>query len=169
MARVSELGLTIDAVVHTHAHLDHFLASGEIKRRTGATLHLHAADKFLWDALETQCQFFGIPYQPAPDPDQWLEHEQPLETCAGSCIHTPGHTPGSMSFHFPDQDLLIAGDTLFMGSVGRTDLPGGDSRELTRSIQERLYRLDEATRVIPGHGPTTTIGQEMRHNAFVRA
>jgi glyoxylase-like metal-dependent hydrolase (beta-lactamase superfamily II) len=169
MAAVEKLGLTITALVHTHAHLDHFLAAAEIKRQTDARVYLNKGDKFLWDTLEQQCRFFGIPYQPAPAPDHWMEHEEPLSCGAGTCIHTPGHTPGSMSFHFESEKILIAGDTLFMGSVGRTDLPGGNSRELKNSIRQRLYTLDESTLVIPGHGPTTSIGSEMRNNAFVRA
>lgn len=168
MATVHELGLKIVGLLHTHAHLDHFLAAGEIRRQTGAPIWLHQSDKFLWDALEQQCRAFGVPYTPQPDPDHWLEHEQPLE-CGGSCIHTPGHTPGSSSFYFADARLLIAGDTMFLGSVGRTDLPGGDPRAIKSSIQQRLYSLDEAATVVTGHGPETRIGHEMRHNAFVRA
>jgi glyoxylase-like metal-dependent hydrolase (beta-lactamase superfamily II) len=168
MAAVTELGLKIVGLVHTHAHLDHFLAAGAIRAQTGAPIWLHQGDKFLWDALEQQCHSFGVPYTPQPDPDHWLEHEQVLE-CGGSCIHTPGHTPGSSSFYFADAKLLIAGDTLFLGSVGRTDFPGGDPRAIKASIQTRLYSLDEAATVVTGHGPETRIGHEMRHNAFVRA
>ena len=168
MAIVEQLGLKIEALIHTHAHLDHFLAAGEIRRRTGAKVCLHPEDKFLWDALEQQCLRFGVPYTPVPDPDHWIEDEQDLE-CGGSCIHTPGHTPGSTSFYFEDSSLLIAGDTLFMGSVGRTDFAGGDARQLKQSIQQRLYKLDESAVVIPGHGPETSIGHEMRFNAVVRA
>ena len=168
MAAVAELGLTITGIVHTHAHLDHFLAAGDIRSKTGAPIGLHRGDRFLWDALEQQCRAFGVPYTPQPDPDFWLEHEQELD-CGGTCIHTPGHTPGSSSFWFKDAGLLLAGDTLFLGSVGRTDLPGGDSRALQFSIQTRLYKLDENAVVVTGHGPETRIGQEMRHNAFVRA
>jgi len=168
MATVDELGLKIIGIVHTHAHLDHFLAAGEIRRQTGAPIWLHRSDQFLWDSLEQQCNAFGVPYVPQPNPDHWLEDEQDL-SCGGRCIHTPGHTPGSSSFYFEDANLLIAGDTLFLGSVGRTDFPGGDSNLLKQSIQQRLYRLDEAAAVVTGHGPETSIGQEMRYNAFVRA
>jgi len=168
MATVAELGIKVIGIVHTHAHLDHFLAAGEIRRQTGAPIWLHRADKFLWDSLEQQCTAFGVPYTAQPDPDHWLEDEQDL-ACGGSCIHTPGHTPGSSSFYFEDAGLLIAGDTLFLGSVGRTDFPGGDARLLKQSIQQRLYKLDEAATVITGHGPETNIGREMRSNAFVRA
>jgi len=168
MAAVTELDLKITGIIHTHAHLDHFLAAGEIRRQTGAPIWLHRSDKFLWDSLEQQCQAFGVPYTAQPDPDHWLEHEQNLDH-GGNCIHTPGHTPGSTSFYFENQDLLIAGDTLFLGSVGRTDFPGGDQRLLRQSIQQRLYCLDEAATVVTGHGPETSIGREMRSNAFVRA
>jgi hydroxyacylglutathione hydrolase len=168
MAAVRELGLTITGIVHTHAHLDHFMAAGDIRRHTLAPIWLHRSDKFLWDSLEQQCAAFGVPFTPQPDPDHWLEDEQAL-ACGGLCIHTPGHTPGSASFYFKDAKLLLAGDTLFLGSVGRTDFAGGDSRALRHSIQQRLYRLNEEAVVVTGHGPETSIGQEMRHNAFVRA
>ncbi|HMB58782.1 MAG TPA: MBL fold metallo-hydrolase [Xanthomonadales bacterium] len=168
MATVKELGLDIIGIVHTHAHLDHFLAAGDIRRATGAPIWLHPSDKFLWDSLEQQCTAFGVPFTPQPDPDHWLEHEQDL-ACGGRCIHTPGHTPGSASFYFEGARLLLAGDTLFMGSVGRTDFPGGDQQALKQSIQQRLYRLDESAVVVTGHGPETSIGKEMRSNAFVRA
>ena len=154
-------------ILHTHAHLDHFLASGKIKEATGAKLSLHQEDSFLWDMLEDQCSMFGIPYEPAPPPDHWLEHEE--ETLLqGCCLHTPGHTPGSMSFLFEEEKLLIAADTLFQGSIGRTDLWGGDFNTIETSIREVLYKLDEATTVITGHGASTTIGREIRTNAFVR-
>ena len=168
MATVESMGLKIIGIIHTHAHLDHILAAGEIQRQTGAPVWLHRSDKILWDSLGFQCKMFGIPYTPVPDPDHWIEDEQELE-CGGYCLHTPGHTPGSTSFYFEDSRLLIAGDTLFQGSVGRTDFEGGSAGLLKKSIQQRIYKLDETATVITGHGPETTIGQEMRHNAFVRA
>jgi len=168
MATATELGFKIVGIIHTHAHLDHILAAGEIHQLTGAPIWLNRSDRFLWDTLELQCRMWGIPYSPVPDPDHWIEDEQDLE-CGGCCIHTPGHTPGSTSFYFEDSSLLIAGDTLFQGSVGRTDFEGGDAAMLKKSIQQRIYKLDESAAVITGHGPETTIGQEMRFNAFVRA
>jgi len=168
MEMVESMGLRIIGIIHTHAHLDHILAAGEIHKKTGAPVWLHQSDRFLWDSLEQQCGMWGIPYSPVPEPAHWIEHEQDLE-CGGSCIHTPGHTPGSVSFYFEDSSLLIAGDTLFLGSVGRTDFPGGDAAQLKKSIQQRIYCLDESAAVVPGHGPETNIGQEMRFNAFVRA
>lgn len=168
MATVASLQLKISGIIHTHAHLDHILAAGEINKQTGAPIWLHRSDKFLWDTTEQQCRMWGIPYSPLPDPDHWIEDEQELE-CGGCCIHTPGHTPGSSSFYFENAKLLIAGDTLFMGSIGRTDFEGGDAGLLVQSIQQRIYTLDEAAAVVTGHGPETTIGREMRFNAFVRA
>ena len=167
---LADLDLQLVDIFHTHAHLDHFLASGKIKEATGARLSLHQQDSFLWDMLEEQCGMFGIPYEPAPPPDHWLEHEEEIQIqqIRGQCLHAPGHTPGSMSFLFKEEDLLIAGDTLFQGSIGRTDLWGGDFRTLEKSIREVLYQLDEETRVITGHGESTTIGSEIRTNAFVR-
>lgn len=169
MDAVRRLGLTIDAIIHTHAHLDHILAAGEIHRQTGASINLHKDDLFLWNDLERQCRMFGVPYTPVPAPTGWLEHGLELDTLSGACIHTPGHTPGSICFHFAAAELLVAGDTLFFGSVGRTDLPGGDTRQLVDSIRNRLYTLDENTRVVTGHGPATSIGHEMRSNPFVTA
>ncbi|HKW86801.1 MAG TPA: MBL fold metallo-hydrolase [Nitrospiraceae bacterium] len=168
---VRDLDLTVVSILHTHAHFDHFLASGEMKKATNATLCLHPDDRKLWEMLEIQCRMFGVPYVPVPLPDYWLHDEEKLVVggIEGIALHTPGHTPGSMSFHFPAEKLLLAGDTLFQGSIGRTDLWGGDFDAIERSIRERLYSMDEATRVITGHGPETMIGIERESNAFIRA
>ena len=170
LERLVELNLHVERIIHTHAHLDHFLASGKMKEATGAKLALHREDLFLWDMLEDQCRMFGIPFEPPPPPDQWLENEEEIDLndLQGKALHTPGHTPGSMCFLFESQKLLIAGDTLFQGSIGRTDLWGGDFKKIEKSIQEKLYTLDEETSVITGHGESTSIGHEMRANSFVR-
>jgi glyoxylase-like metal-dependent hydrolase (beta-lactamase superfamily II) len=168
---LQQLSLTVTHIVHTHAHFDHFLASGEMKKATGADLCLHQADEELWTMLETQCRLFGVPYVPVPPPDHWLIDEEPLGVgrIAAVALHTPGHTPGSMSFHVPSERLVLAGDTLFRGSIGRTDLWGGDFDAIERSIRERLYSLDDETVVVTGHGPETVIGLEKEMNQFVRA
>ncbi|MBI4401151.1 MAG: MBL fold metallo-hydrolase [Nitrospirae bacterium] len=168
---VRDLGLTVVSILHTHAHFDHFLASGEMKKATGATLCLHRDDRELWEMLEVQCRLFGVPYVPVPQPDYWLQDEEKiiLGGIEGVALHTPGHTPGSMSFHFAGEKLVLAGDTLFRGGIGRTDLWGGDYDVIEQSIRERLYTLDEATRVVTGHGPETQIGLERDSNPFVRA
>ena len=171
LERLVELNLQVERIIHTHAHLDHFLASGKMKEATGAKLALHREDLFLWDMLEDQCRMFGIPFETPPPPDQWLENEEEIDLndLQGKALHTPGHTPGSMCFLFESQKLLIAGDTLFQGSIGRTDLWGGDFKKIEKSIQEKLYTLDEETSVITGHGESTSIGHEMRANSIVRA
>ena len=168
LAVAGDLDLNIVGIVQTHAHLDHIMAAGQVQERTGAPIWLNPADRYLWDGAEQQCRLWGLPYSPLPAPEHELAHGTTLEFGC-RCIHTPGHTPGSVCFHVPAAELVIAGDTLFLGSVGRTDLPGGSSAQLRASILEQLYTLDDATRVITGHGPETTIGQEKQYNAFVRA
>jgi len=167
---VQQYGLTVSHILHTHAHFDHFLASGEIKRATGAALCLHQDDLDLWKNLELQCRMFGVPYVPVPMPDYWLKDDE--KVLVGQvfvvALHTPGHTPGSMSFHLPHEMLVFAGDTLFRGSIGRTDLWGGDFDAIEQSIREKLYSLDDATAVVTGHGPETEIGWEKESNQFVR-
>ena len=168
LAELDDLGLKVVAIYHTHAHLDHILAAGAIKAKTGAPIHLHQDDRFLWDMLEQQCRMFGVPYTPQPDPDAAIDDEQDLGCCGGVAIHTPGHSPGSTSFWFGDAKLLVAGDTLFRRSIGRTDLWGGDFDLIEKSIRERLFSLDENATVVTGHGPDTTIGEEREENPFVR-
>lgn len=169
LQEVQDLGLTVVSILHTHAHFDHFLASGEMKKATGATLCLHPDDRELWNILELQCRMFGVPYVPVPPPDYWLQDEEKviLGGVEAVALHTPGHTPGSMCFHFSTERLVLAGDTLFQGGIGRTDLWGGDSNAIERSIRERLFSLAEDTRVITGHGPETQIGFEKEYNPFV--
>ena len=165
------LGMTVTRILHTHAHFDHFLASGIMKKATAAALCLHEDDRELWNMLEVQCRAFGVAYTPVPPPDYWLTDEEKLQVgeVTAVALHTPGHTPGSMSFHFPAANVVLAGDTLFRGSIGRTDLWGGDFDAIERSIRERLYTLDESTLVVTGHGPETEIGREKATNQFIRA
>jgi glyoxylase-like metal-dependent hydrolase (beta-lactamase superfamily II) len=166
---LAKSALKVVAIIHTHAHLDHFLASAEIKKVTGAPLYLHEADKPLWDMADMQAQMFlGTSIPPMPDPDYYLKDDQALDVANGIAMHTPGHTPGSMSFWFEEHNLLVAGDTLFKQSIGRTDLPGGSYEEIEKSIRERLYTLNDEAIVITGHGEETTIGDEKQGNMFFR-
>lgn len=179
LGRLSELGLTVETLLHTHAHLDHILATRAVKEATGARIHLHEEDLSLYQGLLDQAQrlmLMGMPLTRPDEPlpvDSFLRDGDAIATgeLEVEVLHTPGHTEGSCCFGMPhpEQDLLIAGDTLFRGSIGRTDLPGGDPGKIVRSIKERLYTRSEETRVITGHGPDTTIGFERRGNAFVRA
>ncbi len=157
------------ALIHTHAHFDHILAAGAIKDATGAPIRVHRDDWLLWQALEAQCAWFNVPYHPLPDPDTTLDDEEMLNCCDGVALHTPGHTMGSMSFWFASHKLLIAGDTLFKGSIGRTDLPGGNFEQLAHSIRHRLYNLADDAMVITGHGPPTSLAHERDTNPFIAA
>lgn len=169
MSKLAENNLAAIAIIQTHAHLDHVFACGELKARTGAPIYLHQNDLFLWENVEMQAQAFGVPFEPVPEVDHWLNDGDTLPVLAGTVIHTPGHTQGSVCFYFEAQKLLVAGDTLFRGAVGRTDLWGGDFNVLQSSIREKLYVLAEETTVVPGHGSDTTIGVEKRQNSVVRA
>ena len=164
---ITKYNLEITDIIHTHAHFDHIIAAGEIQELTNASIGLHKEDKFLWDMLETQCEMFGLPYKPIPEPDYFISDGKELSCCSGVVIHTPGHTPGSACFWFESEKLLIAGDTLFRRSIGRTDLWGGDFDAIQKSIKERLYTLDEEALVITGHGAETILGEEKSENPFV--
>jgi glyoxylase-like metal-dependent hydrolase (beta-lactamase superfamily II) len=159
--------LDVRALVHTHAHLDHIAATRDIKEATGATIRLHPGDRWLYDNFRMQAMMFGWKVRDVLPVDAALAHDETVAfgKRAVQVIHTPGHTPGSVSF--VADELLIAGDTLFRRSIGRTDLWGGDSAQILRSIRERLFALPPDTRVICGHGPDTTIGDEKRGNPFV--
>jgi glyoxylase-like metal-dependent hydrolase (beta-lactamase superfamily II) len=171
LREVKAAGLTVTAILHTHAHFDHFLASSDLKRATGATIYLHELDRPLWDKLDVQCALFGVASAPALVPDHYIKDEDRVAVgeVQGVALHTPGHTPGSLCFSFPSAKLVLAGDTLFRGAIGRTDLWGGDFKAIERSIRERLYTLDEQTRVITGHGAETVIGFEKDENMYIRA
>lgn len=172
MQVIRHYDLKVKMAIHTHAHLDHIAATRDIKEQTGATIALHREDLFLYDGFEMQARMFGWKVRAVLPVDHFLEHDETLVygKSAAKVIHTPGHTPGSCCFQTPSQQgpLLFAGDTLFEGSIGRTDLPGGDFPTIERSIRERLYSLDPDTVVIPGHGGATSIGDELRSNPFVR-
>jgi glyoxylase-like metal-dependent hydrolase (beta-lactamase superfamily II) len=162
-------GLTVRWIVHTHAHLDHIGGAGTVKDAVGGRLLLHEADRELWDGLPRQGKMFGLAYDPAPPVDEWLSDgaEFLLSGRPMRVLHTPGHTPGSVCILLPSEALLLAGDTLFAGSIGRTDLWGGSHPQLMDSIRSKLLTLDDAVRVLPGHGLETTIGAERRTNPFI--
>ena len=168
--RVTELGLKVKQILVTHAHIDHVGGALKLKRLTGAPILLNENDLALLDMMEEQAGWLGIETPETAPPDENLADglRVGLESTPAQVIHTPGHTQGSVCLHFAPMKLLIAGDTLFAGSIGRTDLPGGNSEQILESIESRLLALPDETRVLPGHGPMTTIGAERRKNPFLR-
>jgi glyoxylase-like metal-dependent hydrolase (beta-lactamase superfamily II) len=170
LGRLKALGLEARYAFHTHAHLDHVMATRRLKEEVGSEILLHPGDRELYDNLQVQARIFGIRTADPLPVDRWVAHGDKLGAGAvqGEILHTPGHTPGSMCFYVPGENLLFAGDTLFLSGVGRTDLWGGSFPELQASIREHLYALPEDTTVIAGHGPDTSIGAERRSNPFVR-
>jgi glyoxylase-like metal-dependent hydrolase (beta-lactamase superfamily II) len=170
--RLKKAGATVAAIVHTHTHIDHVGATAPLQRWTGAPAKIHEADKFLYDMLPVQAAMIGMDLPETCELDTTLADDQVLSAGAIEVLvlHTPGHTPGSCSFvaKLGSSQIAFAGDTLFRRSIGRTDLWGGDSDLILRSIKDKLFTLDEATKVVTGHGPSTTIGEERRTNPFVR-
>jgi hydroxyacylglutathione hydrolase len=161
--------LTVKYIVITHAHIDHIAGAHRLKQLTGAPILYNQNDLPLVRIMDLQAGWLGMPTPEVAAPDTLLTDGQTIKIAglSGSILHTPGHTQGSVCLYIPQQSLLLAGDTLFAGSVGRTDLPGGDSRQIIDSIQGKLMALPEETTVVPGHGPTTSIGEERENNPFL--
>ena len=168
--RITELGLKLKQILITHGHIDHVGGALELKRLTGAPILLNENDLPLLAMMEAQAAWVGMETPEIAPPDASLVDGQHvgLEYYPAQVLHTPGHTQGSICLHFAPLKLLVAGDTLFAGSIGRTDLPGGNYEQIIDSIQSRLMALADETLVIPGHGLNTTIGAERRSNPFLR-
>ena len=172
LSRLQKHGLTLRQIVVTHAHIDHVGGAAQLRKLTGAPVVMNQQDLGLLGMMQMQAGWLGVPTPEVAPPDASAEDGLTvgLTTLPAQVLHTPGHTPGSICllFHFNDQHLLLAGDTLFAGSIGRTDLPGGNGQQILRSLRERLLVLPDATRVLPGHGPETTIGEERQSNPFLQ-
>ncbi len=172
VARLKKLKLRPVALIHTHAHFDHVGGSRAVSEQTGAGIQLHEQDLFLYERLDMQGAMFGMHFDAVLPVERFLADGDVVgqDQAQVEVIHTPGHTPGSICFRLGGSaPILFSGDTLFQGSIGRTDLWGGDHPAIERSIRRRLYTLAPETLVIPGHGPETTIADEKASNAFVRA
>jgi glyoxylase-like metal-dependent hydrolase (beta-lactamase superfamily II) len=170
LAAVDKMGATVEKIILTHAHMDHCAASDVLRQRLKVPIEgPHREDKFWLDQLPEVCKVSGFPHADAFLPDRWLQDgdtvtvgEQVLRV-----FHCPGHTPGHVVFLYEEQKVAWVGDVLFQGSIGRTDFPRGNHEELVASIRQKLFPLGDDITFIPGHGPTSTFGQERRSNPFV--
>lgn len=178
LAILQRHNLRVTQILITHAHIDHIAGAARLKAHTGAPILYNSHDVELARMMDFQATLLGLPAVPeVPPPDDTLDDGRIITLSAapdsaqppltGHILYTPGHTQGSVCLYLPDQSLLLAGDTLFAGSIGRTDLPGGDTATILRSIHHKLLALPDATIVIPGHGPKTTIGDERATNPFL--
>jgi glyoxylase-like metal-dependent hydrolase (beta-lactamase superfamily II) len=167
LAEAARRNRRISAIWLTHAHIDHIQGVAEVQAATGAPIHLHPGDRDLYDALPQQGLWLGLRLAKPPPPDHSLAHGQQLRIGAAAfeVRHVPGHSPGHVCF--VGDGVVLGGDVLFDGSIGRSDLPGGDYDTLIASIQRELLSLPDATIVYPGHGGTTTIGRERTTNPFL--
>lgn len=167
LKKIADEKLTVSYIINTHGHFDHAGANRKLKEATGAILVIHELDRFMLDSLATTAVMFGLSSENSPPPDQTVQDGDTIEigTIVMKVLHTPGHTPGGISLL--TDGCVFVGDTLFAGSIGRTDFPGGDYDTLISSIRSKLYPLDDNVVVYTGHGPETTIGKEKRFNPFV--
>ena len=167
---VEQTGLQVEQIVITHAHIDHVGAVAALVDEYSCPVLMHAEAEPMLEQLPTQAMMMGLRFGKVPKVDRYVEDNEVL-TVGGlelRSLYTPGHAPGHLAFYVEGEGMVLSGDALFAGSVGRVDLPGGSMEVLMRSIEQRLLTLPDETRVYPGHGPPTAIGEEKMNNPFVR-
>ena len=167
---VEKMGVEVEKIILTHAHMDHCAASDVLRKQLGVPIEgPHKGDDFWLEGLPQACQMAGFPHADAFVPDRWLEQGDTVTVgdLTLDVIHCPGHTPGHVVFHYPEQQVAWVGDVLFQGSIGRTDFPGGSYQDLVNSIRDKLFPLGDEVTFVPGHGPTSTFGVERQTNPFV--
>lgn len=170
LAEVEDLGLTVDRILLTHAHIDHVGGVKEMAERLQVPIFgPHQADRELLAQLDEQARMFGHPPAPAFEPDHWVEDGEVIRVgeVALRVVLVPGHTPGHVAYFDPESRYALTGDLLFQGAIGRSDFPGGDHDTLVQSIREKLFPLGDDVTFIPGHGPASSFGEERRSNPFV--
>ncbi len=169
IAALEEGGHALRAILLTHAHLDHIEGVAALAERIPAPIHLHPADRPLYDAAPQQAAMFGHPFRAPPPPDETIVPGRDIEfgACRLEVRHAPGHSPGHVILYSPEAGVAFVGDVVFQGSIGRTDLPGGSFQQLMTSIREQVLTLPEDTELYPGHGPVTTVERERRENPFL--
>jgi glyoxylase-like metal-dependent hydrolase (beta-lactamase superfamily II) len=167
---IHRLGVRVKALINTHGHVDHVAGNQRVVSAFSIPLYIHSLDIPLLESAPLQGRLFGTPVSPSPPPTDILEEgdEVGIGEYLFKVIHTPGHTPGGLCFYEPQNGVCIVGDTLFQGSIGRTDLPGGDFETLITSIRTKLYTLPDHVVIYPGHMGSSTIGIEKQTNPFVR-
>ena len=169
LRRLEEEQLTVAAILLTHAHLDHIEGVARLVRETSAPVYLHSADRFLYDRVAQQALQFGMHVEPQPEIDHTLQHDQQLDIGGVQyhVRHVPGHSPGHVMLYVADAACAFVGDIVFQGSIGRTDLPGGDFTQLISGIRAHVLSLPPDTVLYPGHGPETTVAHEAATNPFL--
>ncbi|MDY0362764.1 MAG: MBL fold metallo-hydrolase [Desulforegulaceae bacterium] len=160
--------LTLKYIINTHGHFDHVAANKAMKDATGAKILIHEEDAPMLSHLSSMAVSFGLSAENSPAPDKFISDGDIIKfgEISLKVIHTPGHSRGGVSLYCEKEKILFAGDTLFAGSIGRTDLPGGDYGTLIKNVKQKLFPLGDDVRVFPGHGPETTIGTEKKYNPF---